>query len=109
MKGFPKYLNTKADYEYIRTHFDKSLWVPEFQKLLDSRQDWFFEKHLDTKEEGLEDSTHKVVENKSMELDKEGKPIEKVTYSQYELKKNPQCKLNLIGFTVDEVLKILNS
>ena len=44
-----------------------------------------------------------------MELDKDGKPIEKVTYSQYELKENPQCKLNLIGFTVDEVLEIINS
>ena len=42
-------------------------------------------------------------------VDKEGKLIEKVTYSQFELKENPQCKLNLIGFTVDEVLEILNS
>lgn len=109
MKGYPQHLNTKADYMYVRANFPREQWLPDFQALLDSTHDWFFEKHLDTKEEGLEDSTHKVVENKSMELDKEGKPIEKVTYSQYVLKKNPLCKLNLIGFTVDEVLKILNS
>lgn len=50
-----------------------------------------------------------MYKNKSEELDKDGKLIEKVTYSQFKLKENPQCKLNLIGFTVDEVLKILNS
>ena len=42
-------------------------------------------------------------------VDEEGKLIEKVTYSQFELKENPQCKLNSIGFTVDEVREILNS
>lgn len=109
MKGYPQHLNTKADYMYVREHFPREQWLPDFQALLNSTHDWFFEKHLDTKEDGLNDGTHKVVENKSVELDKDGKPIEKVTYSQYELKKNPQCKLNLIGFTVDEVLKILNS
>lgn len=109
MKGYPQHLNTKADYMYVRANFPREQWLPDFQALLDSTHDWFFEKHLDTKEDGLVDSTHKVVENKSVELDKEGKPIEKVTYSQYVLKENPLCKLNLIGFTVDEVLEILNS
>ena len=109
MKGYPQHLNTKADYMYVRANFPREQWLPDFQALLDSTHDWFFEKHLDTKEDGLEDSTHKVVENKFVELDKESKPIEKVTYSQYELKENPQCKLNLIGFTVDEVLEIINS
>ena len=109
MKGYPHHLNTKADYMYVHANFPREQWLPDFQALLDSTHDWFFEKHLDAKEDGLEDSTHKVVENKSEELDKEGKPIEKVTYSQYELKENPLCKLNLIGFTVDEVLEIINS
>lgn len=109
MKGYPKNLNTKFDYFYVKENFKKELWEKDFQNLLDTRMDWFFVKNLDSQEEGLNDSTHKVVENKSEELNKKGKLIEKVTYSQFELKENPQCKLNLIGFTVDEVLKILNS
>ena len=109
MKGYPQHLNTKADYLYVKENFKRELWEKDFQNLLDTRMDWFFVKNLDSQEEGLNDSTHKVVENKSEELDKDGKLIEKVTYSQFELKENPQCKLNLIGFTVDEVLKILNS
>ena len=109
MKGYPKNLNTKLDYLYVKENFKRELWEKDFQNLLDTRMGWFFVKNLDSREDGLDDSTHKVVENKSEELDKEGKPIEKVTYSQYELKENPQCKLNLIGFTVDEVLEIINS
>ena len=109
MKGYPQHLNTKADYMYVKENFKRDLWEKDFQNLLDTRMDWFFVKNLDSQEEGLNDSTHKVVENKSEELDKDGKLIEKVTYSQFELKENPQCKLNLIGFTVDEVLEILNS
>ena len=109
MKGYPQHLNTKADYIYVKENFKKELWEKDFQNLLDTRMDWFFVKNLNSQEEGLNDSTHKVVENKSEELDKDGKLIEKVTYSQFELKENPQCKLNLIGFTADEVLKILNS
>lgn len=109
MRGFPKSLHTKEDYLYIKNNFEPEQWKPEFQKLLDTRMDWFFVKNLDSQEEGLNDNTHKVIEDKSVELDKEGKPFEKVTYTQFELKENPQCKLNLIGFTVDEVLEILNS
>lgn len=109
MKGYPKHLNTKADYIYVKENFKRELWEKDFRNLLDTRMDWFFVKNLNSQEEGFNDSTHKVVENKSEELDKDGKLIEKVTYSQFELKENPQCKLNLIGFTVDEVLKILNS
>ena len=109
MKGYPKNLNTKFDYLYVKENFKRELCEKDFQNLLDTRMGWFFVKNLDSQEEGLNDSTHNVVENESEELDKEGKPIKKVTYSQFELKENPQCKLNLIGFTVDEVLKILNS
>ena len=49
MKGYPQHLNTKADYMYVRANFPREQWLPDFQALLDSTHDWFFEKHLDTK------------------------------------------------------------
>ena len=42
MQGFPKTLNTREDYEYVRLNFAKELWAPEFQALLDSNYGWFF-------------------------------------------------------------------
>ena len=31
MRGYPKYLSTKADYEYVREHFSKEQWQADFQ------------------------------------------------------------------------------
>lgn len=52
MIGFPKNLNTKADYEYVRQHFTPELWRPKFQELLDTEKDWFFVKELTSRESG---------------------------------------------------------
>ena len=54
MKGFPKHLNTKADYEYIRRAFPESQWKPCWQALLDSAYDWFTVFELESKEIGEE-------------------------------------------------------
>ena len=99
MKGFPKHLNTKADYEYIKANFDRELWLPEYQKLLESYKDWFFIKELESEEEGITDDTHKVVVSEQ---------DDKTTYSQYELQENPNAKLFRIGYTVSEVEQIVN-
>ena len=44
MKGIPKHLNTKFDYEYIRKNFPKEQYIPFFEDLLKSRTAWFFVK-----------------------------------------------------------------
>lgn len=100
MKGYPKTLNTKEDYLYVKEHFDRSQWLPEFQKLLDTRFGWFFEKHLDKESDGINDDTHKVV---TLEIDSENP----TAYDQYEYRENPQAKIFQLGFTVEEVSEII--
>ena len=99
MKGYPKHLNTKEDYEYVRQNFSKEAWEEDFKNLLDTQYDWFFEKELAEGEEGIIDTTHKVVEN-----EQDGK----ATHSQYKWDYNPFCKLARIGYTEQEVQDILN-
>lgn len=94
MRGYPKTLNTKDDYEYVRANFPEEKWRPDWQKLLDAERDWFFEKDLAAAEEGVTDETHKVVESSQGE---------ETTYAQYVLQVNPTCKLLRLGFTEDEV------
>lgn len=100
MKGLPKQLNSKQDYIYAKENLNESYWKPLFQDLLDSRFNWFYEKDLDFKEQGIEDETHKIVENKEEE--------DKITYSQYIWKENKDAKIYRIGFTVEEVQEIIN-
>lgn len=100
MKGYPKNLNTKEDYEFVRNNFPKEEWAQDFQNLLDTQYDWYFEKELGVDEEGLTDDTHKVVESEQDGV---------VTRAQYEWKYNPFCKLARIGYTKQEVQDILNA
>lgn len=95
MRGFPKHLNSKADYYYIKENFPASKWKPHWQQLLDERFGWFWTNDLESAEEGITDDTHKVVENKGTDGT--------TTYAQYELKENPDAKIFRIGFTVEEV------
>lgn len=97
MMGFSKWLNSKQDYLYVKDNFPKQQWVDKFQSLLDERLAWFNLGEI--ADDGITDETHKVVEN---EIDGAF-----VKY-QYELKENPGSTLYRIGFTVDEVNKILN-
>lgn len=93
MRGFPKHLNSKEDYEFIKAHFPKEQWKPAFELLLKSRKEWF---NLGETTEGVNDETHKVVEDKE-----NGKKY------QFELKDNPSCTMYRIGYTEEEVKKIL--
>ena len=101
MKGFPKTLNTKEDYEYIRANFSKEEWVPAWQRLLDERQNWFPTGYLDSKEAGKTDELHKVSEE--MQYDGTTK------YVQLELQTDPGCRLKQLGFTVDYVEKAIKA
>lgn len=96
MRGYPKFLNSKTDYDYVRENFPREQWLPDFQALLTSAYDWFFEKMLDSEADGVTDDTHKVV------VDEEQK-----TYAQYVFQLNPMCKMLRLGFTEDEVRAIV--
>ena len=101
MKGYPHHLNTKTDYMYVHANFPREQWLPDFQALLDSTHDWFFEKHLDTKDEGIEDDTHKIVKFENTET-------KEITYDQYVFKEYNNALLFRLGFTVDEVEKLIH-
>ena len=61
MRGFPKHLNSRADYEYIRQNFPIEKWKPEWDALLDNLQEWYCTGELNSVDAGATDDTHRVV------------------------------------------------
>lgn len=95
MIGYPKHLNTKEDYEYVKDNFPAEEWKPYYQELLDTQKDWFPIGEVE-ESNGITDDTHKIVEEKDL--------TNKTTkYIQYELQDNPNCLLLRLGFTAEEV------
>ena len=94
MNGFPKHLNSKADYEYIKANFPAEQWKPCWQELLGNKYQWFSTGNIDNGK-GVTDATHKVVTSKDID----GNDV----YTQYEYKENPLCDMNRLGFTDDEI------
>lgn len=100
MKGFPKNLNTKADYMYVKANFHKSLWKPEFEKLLETTHMWIEDKELGENEVAQLGDNYKVVE-----IQKEGS--EETIRVQFKNIPNPNCKMKRLGFTEKEIKKFL--
>lgn len=101
MKGFPKHLNTKSDYLYIRNKFPENQWKPEFQKLIDERFNWLNIKTLKPDEAEIIDETHRI-----KKIEDENKNI--IEKYQQEYKEDENAKLFQIGFTVNEINEIIN-
>lgn len=106
MKGYPKHLNTREDYEYVRANFPKEKWLPSFEALLQDTENWFFESNLANKAAGIEDATHKIVESTTTPAEGEEAVT---TYAQYVLKTDTNAKIFRIGYTVAEVEAIIAS
>lgn len=102
MVGFPKWLNTKEDYLYVREHFPREQWEPVFRALLDERMQWLNVGQLESEADGVTDETHKVVGGESDMTEAPAK------YYQYEYKEDLNCRLFKLGFTVEEVEQLLN-
>lgn len=102
MRGYPKVLKTRYDYDYVRANFDKEYWLKDFQALLDSAYVWVFTGMLKNKEDGIEDETHKIEVMSDTEDGKE-------EYMQFELKYDQNCMLEKIGYTMSEVAIIINN
>lgn len=102
MKGYPKHLNSKEDYIYVKENFPKEYWEKDFQNLLDTRCNWVTVKELESKEDGIEDSTHKIIEAE----DYTGAGQTK--YYQTEYKDIKTAPIHVLGFTVKEIEQYLS-
>lgn len=96
MVGYPKHLNTKEDYEFVRKNFPKEKWASAFQSLLDTCFEWFNAGEIAS--DGVTDDTHKVVTDEQTG----------VKY-QYVYKENPNCRMKQLGYTEDEIKSIIYS
>ncbi len=99
MVGYPKFLNTKEDYEFVRANFPKEEWESDFKALLNERYEWFNLGEIEG--EGVTDDAHKVVEDKQDDGT--------VVRYQYEYKENENARIYRLGYTVEEVENILNA
>ena len=105
MKAFPKTLNSWKDVVYVVNNYPKAQWQPKLEALIDEEivKAWYWVKVLNTKEEGITDDTHKVVEQEIQDVTATSGSAtsdttsttgnKKVQYIQYELRYNLQCKL----------------
>ena len=100
MKGFPKYINSKQDVLNLLVEYPSET-KQYLQELLDTKDAWLMAGKLETGEAGITDKTHKVVETKDQETDEV-----KERY-QYEFKEDPNGTIYRLGFTPDEVRKLI--
>jgi hypothetical protein len=94
MKGYPKHLNTKQDYEYVRNNFPKRKWEKDFQALLNSEKAWQVTNTLTDESKGIEDEMHKVIKSDDLVV-------------QMELKTDENSKMKKLGYRRDEVESFL--
>ena len=104
MKGFPKHLNSKYDYYYIKENFPAKKWKPKWQLLLDERYRWLDTGTLEKEEDGIVDDTHRVSSYTTTDTET---GEEKTVYVQQEYTKNPGADFWRMHFTEEEVLKAL--
>lgn len=84
MKGFPKYINTKADLENLLEDYPRET-KDYVQSLIDTKDNWF---PIELIGDGLTDDTHKVYEDP-----------ETKEKTQYVLREDPNGPLFRLGFT----------
>jgi hypothetical protein len=103
MVGFPKYLNSRHDYEFIRQQFPEDVWRPRWQALLDSAYDWAPAGQLLDGEAGVTDESHRVVEIHD--------PVtgELKERWQYVSDIDSNAELFRLGFTVEEITAVMGA
>ena len=99
MQGFPKHLNSKFDYEYVRQNFPKAQWAPLFEELLAGQKVWICTGVLAETETGIEDAIHKIVESEAMD--------KTIVRYQYDYVADENCRMNRLGYTTEEINGIL--
>lgn len=99
MHGFPKHLNSKFDFEYVRENFSREKWAPLFEELLSEQKVWVCTGTLVETETGIEDATHKIVESEAMD--------KTIVRYQYDYVADENCRMIRLGYTVEEINDIL--
>jgi len=101
MRGFPKVLNSRQDYENIVSDFGYTEKVERaYQGLLNTAEKYEFDKELAAES----DRTGPAPEYKVMTQEEEG--TEKIV--QFKLVDNPNGKIFRLGFTIDEVQEVID-
>lgn len=105
MQGEPKWFNTKDDVLNWRAECEANGEPERFnaslQKLYDGRLIWVTTGELAENEAGIEDATHRVLENVNMET-------QGATKTQQELQVDPNAYIfSRLGFSDGEVLAML--
>ena len=101
MRGFPKVLNSRQDYENIVSDFGYTEKVKRaYQGLLNTAEKYEFDKELAAES----DRTGPTPKYKVMTQEEEG--TEKIV--QFKLVDNPNGKIFRLGFTVDEVQEVID-
>lgn len=102
MKGYPKNLQTREDYEYVLANFSKDDWKQDFQNLLSTRWMSIYQHRMSDDEIVPDDIKHKVLYQTD---EKTG-----IIYRElYYIIENPDAKIFKLGYTVEEVENILNN
>lgn len=97
MKGFPKTLNSKQDYQNIIDEFGYCKEVKRaYQGLLNTSKKWKFDKLLDSEDNADSGDNYKVMEDEDRGL------------VQYQLVDNPEGKIFKLGFTISEVEEVIS-
>lgn len=103
MRGNPKHLNSKFDYEYVKEHCEVSYWLPRWKGLLEGRYAWVPQGEIESEEAGITDDNHRV--EVSTMTDENGE--EKTTYTQLAREINPYSQFERLGFTEEEVVQAI--
>ncbi len=91
MRGYPKFLATRADYEYVRENFPFAQWGKDWRKLLTGRYVWAETGPVPEGESGVIDATHRVAQGEGASL------------VQLERVEDANAPIFMRGFTVEEV------
>ncbi len=97
MKGYPKFLATRADYEYVRENFPFSRWSKSWRKLVDGRWVWAETGPVPDGESGVIDATHRVAQGEGASL------------VQLERVEDANAPIFALGITVEEVESALEA
>lgn len=109
MRGTPKYLNSKFDYEYIKDNMPEHIWRPQWENLLRNREIWVCTGEMRDGDVAVEmkDGRHKIEEIECANESKNGKTKKTIKRYFYELREDPSSDFVRLGFTEEEVKKAL--
>lgn len=119
--NYPKFLNTKEDYEFARKNFDRNFWIDDFEKLYGEAHRYTYKGRLSEDETNIEfvKSDEEKFLKKPLPMTEwveQKKLFDGITYEIFKHKEikyvfvielKPDSKLAKIGYTSKEVENII--